>query len=125
MTNLSTLTMKCIGADRAVVTPTPPTIMYDPRKGYAAVIAYRPRGVQYTVRVTLPWCTTREGAKYTSEVATHFLMRPDMVPAAQEMGTPLARAATPCPPFTLSAVLAHKARRAAPGSPPARRPPQR
>ena len=128
MTTLSTLTLRMLGTDRAVVTPTVLSMMHAPRSGYAQVIQYRPRGVQYTTRVTLPWCTTREGARYTAEVATHYLMRsPLIVPATQDMGTPLERGPAPALiPLTVGAVLTHKMRgRSAPGSPPAQRPPRR
>ena len=121
MTNLSTLTLKCLGMDRAVVQPTLLSMLFDPRKGYAQIIEYRPRGVQHTARVTLPWCTTREGARYTAEVATHFLMRPlPIVPAAQNMGVALQPAQRPA-----QRPAAPPAQRPAPGSPPAQRPAQR
>ena len=117
MTTLSTLTLRTLGTDRAVVTPDGPKIIYAPRSGYAAVIQYRPRGERHTLRVTLPWCATREGARYTAEVATHYLTRPALAPVAQEMGAALQRPAQrPATP---------PAQRPAPGSPPARRPAQR
>lgn len=116
MTNLAYLTMRQLGTDRAVLPPTVLSMLYDRRRGYSQVIEYRTRREGYILRVTLPFTATKEGARYTAEVAHGYLMRPDTVPVTQDLGTPLQRAFAP---------LARCLAQAAPGSPPAARPPQR
>lgn len=62
----------CIG-NRSADSVTVLDGLFDPRKGHAGVIDFRPMGRDYRTRVTLPYCSTREESERSIALAIGHL----------------------------------------------------